>query len=326
MGTLKPLSIAYLVAAHTDFDQLLRLCEQLVFSGDVFIHIDKKVNDNTFQSVCEKFRQYNFAGSNQIIFIKDRIPVYWAGFSQVKLQRLFLKYTLEYQDKTYTRFVFLSGLCYPIKCPQYILKEFENNRTKEYVCAINLTNYNNKLQNVRYAGYHYLRDGNLKPTLLKKALITISDKLLWALRIRKSKRIKHNGKNEDIYFGGSWMGLTRECAEYIYGQLSESSDYSKYFKTSYASDELCIQTIIFNSRFKSNACLVDERSFTKPGALFLALSPLHHLQYIGLIKVYTENDYNELIKTDKIFVRKIISGKSNKLVNMLQSSFNKSDT
>ena len=36
-------NIAYLVEAHTDIEQLVRLCDALLLSGDVFVHVDKKL-------------------------------------------------------------------------------------------------------------------------------------------------------------------------------------------------------------------------------------------------------------------------------------------
>lgn len=313
--------IAYLVAAHTDFDQLIRLCSRLVESGDVFVHIDKKVNQATYQTLLKKIGNYNLSGTNRIIFINNRISVFWAGFSQVKLQRLFLKTALESQEKIYSRFIFLSGLCYPIKSSLHIFKEFDSNKAKEYVCGMNLTEYDKEAQKVRYAGYHLFRDINIRPILLKKFLVAASIRILWRLRIRKPYRIKHKGSDKDIYFGGSWIGLTRECAEYVYSNLNETSCYWRYFKTSYACDELCIPTIIFNSKYRSNACLIDESQYKESANLFAALSPLHQLQYKGLIKVYTEKDYDELTESDRMFVRKVVSGQSDRLVEMLDASF-----
>lgn len=37
------IKIAYLIEAHTDINRLIDLCEALILSGDVFIHIDKKI-------------------------------------------------------------------------------------------------------------------------------------------------------------------------------------------------------------------------------------------------------------------------------------------
>ncbi len=232
-------NIAYLVAAHTDFDQLFRLCNQLVRSGDVFVHVDKKVDRTCYKTLLDRFEGLYSLGAGKVYFIEERISVYWAGFSQVRLQRLFLKSTLEFNEKEYSRFVFLSGLCYPIKSPRHILNEFEKNRSREYICGMNLSNYDNKAQKKRYAGYHLFRDTNIRPNFLKKILVALSRKLLWTLGIRKQKTIK----GEDIYFGGSWMALSRKCAEYVYDNLNNNSVYYKYFKNSYACDELCIPTI-----------------------------------------------------------------------------------
>ena len=85
---------------------------------------------------------------------------------------------------------------------------------------------------------------------------------------------------------------------------------NKYFKMCYAPDELYIPTIVLNSVFKRNASVLETSNFK-------ALAPLHYLNYIGHILSYDENDYDTLMTSGKIFVRKMISGKSEKLIEMI---------
>ena len=42
------IQIAYLIEAHTDVEQLIRLSDALLLSGDVFIHVDRKTKDDSF--------------------------------------------------------------------------------------------------------------------------------------------------------------------------------------------------------------------------------------------------------------------------------------
>ena len=51
------MNIAFLIAAHKDEQQLLRLVKKLLTIGDIYVHIDKK----TASSVFENFRNCLFS-------------------------------------------------------------------------------------------------------------------------------------------------------------------------------------------------------------------------------------------------------------------------
>lgn len=69
-----------------------------------------------------------------------------------------------------------------------------------------------------------------------------------------------------------------------------------------------------NSPFKRNAIEVKELTFQN-------VTPLHYLNYEDCIWSYDENDYNTIIQANKMFVRKVISGKSEKLIKMIQCNW-----
>lgn len=68
---------------------------------DIFIHVDKK---------CSDFK-YNFYKSlvkySTIIYVKPRLSVYWASFSQVKVELLLLEAASKYSQYSY--FHLISG-------------------------------------------------------------------------------------------------------------------------------------------------------------------------------------------------------------------------
>ena len=102
--------------------------------------------------------------------------------------------------------------------------------------------------------------------------------------------------------------------EYIFQQLN-NKEITRYFKTVYAPDELCVPTIVMNSPFKKNAIKVNDLTFQN-------ITPLHYLNYEDCIWSYDENDFNTIIRANKMFVRKVISGKSEKLIQMIQRTWN----
>lgn len=51
---------------------------------------------------------------------------------------------------------------------------------------------------------------------------------------------------------------------------------------------------------------------------FNLLTPLHYLRYEECIRVWDENAYDDIIASGKPFVRKLVSGKSERLIEMLE--------
>lgn len=311
------MNIAYLICAHTDIVQLKRLSLDLVRSGDVYIHIDKKVCDINYIAQVHSLEKQTSADVYKIIFVKERIAVYWGGWSQVKVQRLLLKNSIGNKNRRYDRFVFLSGLCYPIMSPNQLKAEFEAHPQKQYLNAFNMSIGAYGLYRKRFCGYHLFRDTPLWfGRQMKRCLVAGVRDLLWNIHIRKPDYILRNGIHENVFYGGSWIALNRECAKYVYDNMQEDSEYVQYFKTCYACDELCIHTIVMNSPF---ACFSTEvkMGLNNTPTIFQELSPLHKLHYDKAIKVYTEQDYDEIVRSGKMFVRKIVSGVSDGLVKKL---------
>lgn len=77
---MKKVNIAYLVEAHTDIEQLVRLCDALLLSGDVFVHVDKKTRDKNFWKILNRY-QFNH---DRVTVLHHQHYVAWAGYSQVE--------------------------------------------------------------------------------------------------------------------------------------------------------------------------------------------------------------------------------------------------
>lgn len=305
------IKIAYLIEAHTDIDRLISLCEALKESGDIYIHIDKK-NKNQF--FWEKLIDYEI--NNKQVFIlekQERYYVAWAGFSQVKCFESLLKRALS--EKQYDRFLLLSGLDYPVWSPTRIRKFFEENNNLEFVCGYDISTCTDKKQLRKIEYYHFFRDIPLPhKSFFRRAFIGGTMLLLKCLGFKRRPYF-YDGKNEwHIFFGSSWIAITRQCAEYILSKL-RNKNIRRYFSSVYAPDELCVPTIVMNSRFRDNALKI--KKFT-----FQNATPLHYLNYEGYIWSYDENDYNTIIQSNKMFVRKVVSGKSEKLVELIRNSWN----
>lgn len=281
-----------------------------MLSGDVFIHVDKKTKDATFWDCLNAYEKIN----SKIKIISQRHFVAWGGYSQVECFESLLKAVLD-SSESYERIILLSGLDYPVYSPQRILDFFAQERDKEFVCGYNVTAcpYDMHLHKVK--NYHFFRDVPLPHnSFLRRALIGGSMLLLKYLGIRRKPYLMVDGKQWDVFFGSQWIGLTKGCAEYVLNQLQTNKPLVRLFKSSYAPDELCVPTIVMNSPFAEKAIRVTNLDFA--GA-----TPLHYLTYKDYIWSYDETDFTVIMSSGKMFVRKIISGKSEKLIEMIKETW-----
>lgn len=214
----------------------------------------------------------------------------------------------------YDRVFFLSGLDYVLVSDKEFCSYFERNKSKEFVCGINISKCREKRQQRKIRYYHFFRDVPLKSnSFLRKAIIVGTRLTLRALGFRKPLSIPVDGTSWDVYYGSSWSSMTFSCAKYVLKQMHENKVVWRYFSTCYAPDELYIPTIVMNSEYGKQAilCNNEERIY------LMRATPLHYIEYHNFIFTYDEKDYDKLMLSGKIFVRKLVSGKSEKLIEMI---------
>ena len=302
--------IAFLIIAHTDVEELLRLCAKLKHYGDAYVHVDKKT-DNDFM-----YKLRNGLSSMSGIFstyiIKDRINVAWAGYSVMDCEDILLEHALK-SNANYDRFFFLSGLDYVLYSPKKLQQFCEDNVDKEFLRVYNITESNRHDLLIRIKYYHFFRDIPLPArSFLRRAIIGGGKLLLIALGVRRKPYFFVNGKKWDVYVGSQWVGLTRLCAEFVLDQLKTNTEAIKYFKTTYGPDELIIPTIIMNSYFA-------RKEYLSKNGTFNELAHLHYLNYEWYMHSYDESDFDTLMNSGKLFVRKFVSDKSEKLIELVDN-------
>lgn len=299
------MKIAYLIAAHSDPKHLSRLIKALHISNvtDFYIHIDKKSDMSLFTSIL--------GGGSNIKFTKSRIYTQWAGYSQCKYQKVLIDECLA-SEIEYDRIFFLSGLDYPLWSNDRIIKFIENNPDKELMCGMNLS-----LPSVprrlkwKIIYYHPFRNLHIRNQIIWKALNKIGRIAMRGLGFRKKSYIRQGSQKMNIYMGSSWWGVTYDCLKEIQNGMDDPR-IIKYFRMSYACDEMLPQTIVFNSKFAKSAILYEGHY---PG--LVGLTPLHYIEYGSEIKIFTSDDYDNLTNSDKMFFRKAITGKSDSLLDRI---------
>lgn len=300
------MKIAYLILAHTDKTNLIRLINALNYkqSTGFFIHIDQKANfsDNEISPLVSR-------DILEIEIIK-KYYVNWAGYSIIKAEYALIKKALA-SSIDYDRFILLSGLDYPLYSNKKIFEFFRLNKDTEYIKALNLSIlFEPPKMLERIEIHHYFRDCNISNVFLKRLITGGSLKIMKLLPFRKKKLFL----NSPVYEGSQWWALTKECLVYIQMYCeAHKKELKKYFQHSFAPDELYFHTIVFNSRFKTKSLLHNTNYY--PG--LVGLTPLHYIEYNKTIEIYVEKDYSKLLSSKKMFCRKVRTDISDELLNRI---------
>ena len=288
--------IAFLILAHSDPKHFFKLINSLGKNCDIYVYIDKKVNILDF---TPKIKLSN------LFYIQNRINISWAGISVVDAQMRLMAEMLKNKEK-YTHAVFLSGSDYPIKNMTEIYYYFSSQENKEFIKFIDMRespeHYMNHI-NYKWFKEPYFDFKNNNFNLIDKGIRSFLNKL----------KIRNKWSSGMIpYFGSNWCALTMNCCQYVYDYHSQNEFFRKMNRFSMSPDEHYIHTIVGNSYYKMNSFGV--QAFEGRGTYRMAN---FHIIDKSLSKWFTIYDWEEIIKSDKLFVRKVRSYDGIDLVNKI---------
>ena len=98
------MNIAYLISAHTDPQQLLRLVDALHVTAEYFIHVDARSDIKPFRSLLKSRRNVHF--------VSPRVEVTGGDMSEVEVQMTLLESALR-NRRQFDYLCMLSGMDYP---------------------------------------------------------------------------------------------------------------------------------------------------------------------------------------------------------------------
>lgn len=282
---------AYLIMAHNEFDilekQLILLDD---YRNDLYIHIDKKVRNFDFDYYK------NIVKKSNVYYVK-RLDARWGDFSLVQSELILLK---EATKSKYKYYHLISGVDLPLKSNDEIHNFFNNHDGLEFIhfCteeqSINVRD--------RVLQYHFMRWCRTK----NKYINYITSKINEILRIAQN-RVNFKRKwdvNVKLKYGSQWFSITHELAEYV---IKKEDWINKYFKYTLCSDELFLQTLVYNSKFKDKLYKKEMNDdYT---------SCMRYIDWKrGGPYTFREEDFKELINSERIFARKFSSKVDNQII------------
>lgn len=269
-----------LITAYKDYEQLVGLIHSLHDDFDVYIHVDKK-------SLYTKSEIEALKAIRQVRYVSQKYTIFWGGLNHLKAGLLLLTEAVKNTSDGY--FHLITAQDYPIKSNVFFINYFETHKGSEFldfydfprvggannggVDRIIYYNFNDILNFKDPKGWRYI-----------KRLIALQKKLGFKRKIPKDM--------PKIYGGSTYWSLSYECSKYILDYLSENKGFLRRFKYTLCAEEYVFQTIIMDSRFKTN--VIND-----------------NLRYIDWVARNGNNpanldvtDYDILIKSNKVFGRK----------------------
>lgn len=262
--------IACIIMAHRDPLQIERLINKFSpLPFDFFIHLDKKVNENSFLYLANLPRVY---------FIEKRIRVRWASYSFLTAVLQSFREVLSSSNK-YDFISIMSGQDYPIKPVDAIYNLLESNKGKNFICFEESNEWWSHAI-TRINQYHFTNFDF-------RGRYRIQFFLNFLLPNRKFPL-------PYMLYGGSramCMTIGSDCAEYILNFIESDKKLRRFIWFTWGPDEFVIPTLIMNSKFSqsvvnNNFYYID---WSKGGA-----NP----------KTLTVEDFSVLSTSDKMLARK----------------------
>lgn len=227
---------AWLIIAHNNISQLLKLIKFLDRDcNDIFIHMDKKNKEYSYRLIKETVK------CARVYEPEKRLSVTWGGHSQCWCELTLIKAAMN-NALDYDYLHLISNADVPIKPWSSFENFFEANNGKQFL-SLGVLDDNKELYH-RCGAYHLFQDMCGRNRIILRSV----DRILFRCqRILGINRIKENGVV--WYKGSNWFSITGECAAYV---ISKENWIRKRFSYSFCCDEIMINTLVANSKFRDS--------------------------------------------------------------------------
>lgn len=271
---------AYCIIAHNEPLILKKLVELIDDErNDIYILIDLKADISMFRSV---------ATQKSGLFYVPRIDIRWGTISQIRAELELFKYA---SRKKYLYYHLLSGVDLPLKSQDYIHDFFLKSKGLEFVGFIQ--DKKNMADLTRKTSYYHFFLKNYKSDKdIRRNIARILHKFL--LRIQELFHIRRTYDME-LKKGCNWCSITNDFCTYL---LEREKYILKTFKYTLCGDEIFLQSILWNSPFKSNVYNLSDEF----------VSCMREIDWKrGNPYVWRDADFEYLMQSNRLFARKFSS-------------------
>lgn len=295
------MKLTFLISTHTDVPQLKRLVKALPDNSMFFIHVDGKVDIAPFKEA--------FIGDERVVFIEHRVNVKWGSINEVEYQMELVRTALN-SGEQFERLITISGMDYPVWSKEQIVQFFEKDRKKEYLAAIDVS-FPWRMSFIYQQYFFWIhKPGSGWEYYVTRAL----GRTLRLLGVKKPLRRKIGDKTYKLYKGAAWWAITPKLAKVILHEWDTNEELKDWLKWCMCPAELFAQTVALNDEVWREKCMLDNEKYSLP-----MHTPLTYVTWVNEeIKTLDEADYDKIIQSGKMFCRKIVSGKSDNLVEMIK--------
>jgi len=201
---------------------LERLADRLQHpDADIYVQLDKKSNLADFEHITN------------VTFVPERVNTGWCEYSTIEATIAGFNHILN-SGVAYTHINLLSGQDYPLKPIEEFHQLLFKNRDRTFVHFLSIADDEWLDGKARFAKYH-LGDYGFKGRFFLQKL---ANALLPARKL--PNKMKPYGRSQ-------WLTITPGCARYAIDHINNNPRLKRFFRMTWAVDEVFFQTILANS-------------------------------------------------------------------------------
>ncbi len=297
---LQEMKIVYLILAHKNPAQLLRLVNRLDTENvTFFIHIDKDSDIRPFKRLIPE---------NRVTFIENRRSTPWGRLGVVRATYDGMR-LIENTVPDYDYIVLLSGQDYPIKSNAEIFERLSsNNKQNNYIHCHPFELFGDRKAHSRFEQYYFR---------INKRLIGYPDPNMRSVKGRVFQAVaglfykypRPFLPGISPVFGSQWWALNKQAIQYIIRYLEANPQVFRFFKRTLLPDEMLFQSVLYGT---GNQKIMETIT---PGQWLTFnhwnRAPELYPQPLNM------KDYESIKNSDKLFARKFETGVSDELMDKI---------
>jgi len=267
---------AFIITAYKDFEFIKKTVEIYIQEVDCYIHIDKKV------IIPVEFLEW--VNKTERVYVFSKYKINWGSYKHISAILYLMKEAVKRGEYSY--FHVLSANSFINRPMREVISYFEESGRKNFLEVVDLEEDDKEgVLEPWYVYYHFLHIYD-KRTDFGNNFDWYFCKVQKRLGIRRKTRYKYKGL---VY-----CHLTMEAVEYVVDYVKKKPRYLGNLKLCNIGEEFFFQNILMYSKFKDSIY---------PSHLFYT-----KWNEGGVAQFLTEDDYEEIVKENYLFVRKFGEG------------------